>query len=157
MTCRVLALTVGLSMAHQGATGTLDAGQQETTAPQTPQSIVETIKQRQRVGEALGRSIHEAAKVNGGELIMDSNLRNTVESGSSEFARLGRVYASDRGRACSLCVPRLTPDGQSIETVYEIAVTESLKGAPGHAPSTDYWRTDRLSGRVHCRSSDARF
>lgn len=146
MKCRVLVLTVGLWMADQGGVGTLAAAQQETSAPTTvrsPKEASQTLQSREqqlRTLDAARISLHEAAKVNGGTFSVTMSLTDLERGWRGNARDLNDLVKSSPEIVIGIiraARPRLTPDERSIETLYEVAVIERLKGV---GPPTVYVR-----------------
>jgi hypothetical protein len=90
---------------------------------------LESQRQRQLSQTLVNQGIHAVARLNGGEYVIEENLqrlwrvrgRNLDELvESAPVVVLGTVQSA---------APRTTADGRSIETLYELSVIETLRGA----------------------------
>jgi hypothetical protein len=76
----------------------------------------------------VNQGIHEAAKVNGGELTINSNLETAWRARPRNLDDLVRSAPVIVLGTVQSAAPRITQRGLTIETVYEVMVTETLRG-----------------------------
>lgn len=103
----------------------------QTVSPEPTRAQQEHLERQRelRVRQALAnQGIHEAAKVNGGEFAIDQNVDLAWRARPRNLDDLVRGTPVVVLGTVQSAAPRITQRGLTIETVYEVVITATLRG-----------------------------